>query len=814
MRAMRRMLLIGLLLGLALKGWTQIVVSQGPRPLDRQPDEKMADASRFPESDADPENRLFLPLLKHFTNDQRQFWTSPKELRRPTAWKTFLPFVGFTGALIASDRWMAKQVPTSQVQHSRDFSNYAVFSLVGAAAGSYIFGRFTGNERLRETGFLSGEAALNSTLIAYAFKETTMRQRPYQGTGNGSFWQGGSSFPSEHSALAWSVAGIIAHEYPGPLTKILAYGLASTVTMTRVTGKQHFPSDVFVGSALGWYLGRQIYRTHHDQELGGASWGNLGDDTEDASDKDIAKEPRSPGKMASPFMPLDSWVYPALEKLAAFGYIETAFIGLKPWTRIECAQLLEQAEEAVERGEGAGVGLSELRSRLQEEFAYESGLLDGKRNATARLESIYTRGVSVSGPALTDGDHFGQTFSYDFGRPFRRGTNAQFGGSFDAAFGPAAIFVQAEFQHSPYAPPLSDPIRNFIATRDMVPVPAATASTPIDRPRLLDAYIAVNVKEGWQLSFGKQSLSWGSGPGGSFLFSDNIEPMTMLRLTGFDFRLPSLLRWLGPARIDNFIGRPGAYAYIPHPYIYGNKINFKPFRNLELGFGRTVTIGGKGGVPLTTENFVLSFLGQIRPKYNSVPGDSHASFDWTFHVPKVRNYLVFYGDTYADDDFVPFQDPPRNPFRPGIYLTRFPRLPKLDFHLQATSTESANDAWPTNLNYWNWTYRDGYTNNGNLIGNTVGRMGRAIQFWFNYWISPTNTLQFIYKHNTASSVFVPQGGAWQDYSLRHEMYLHSGLYVKSQLQYEHISRYPLLFSGPQRNVTAVVELGFVPHKSK
>ncbi|MGB9202698.1 MAG: SLBB domain-containing protein [Terriglobales bacterium] len=108
----------------------------------------------------------------------------------------------------------------------------------------------------------------------------------------------------------------------------------------------------------------------------------------------------------------------------------------------------------------------------------------------------------------------------------------------------------------------------------------------------------------------------------------------------------------------------------------------------------------------------------------------------------------------------------------------------------------------------------GYTNNGNLIGNTVGRMGRLIQFWFTYWISPQNTLQFTYKHSTVNRRFVPQGGAWQDYSLRHEMYLHSGLYVKSQLQYENISRYPLLFPGPQRSVTAIVELGFVPHKSK
>jgi polysaccharide biosynthesis/export protein len=108
----------------------------------------------------------------------------------------------------------------------------------------------------------------------------------------------------------------------------------------------------------------------------------------------------------------------------------------------------------------------------------------------------------------------------------------------------------------------------------------------------------------------------------------------------------------------------------------------------------------------------------------------------------------------------------------------------------------------------------GYTNNGNLIGNTAGRMGRLVQFWFSYWISPQNTLQFTYKHNTVNQRFVPQGGAWQDYSLRHEMYLRSGLYVKSQLQYEHISRYPLLFAGPRRNATAIVELGFIPHKSK
>jgi hypothetical protein len=690
-----------------------------------------------------------------------------------------------------------------------------VFSLVGAAAGSYAFGQFAHNDHLRETGFLSGEAALNSTLITYALKAATMRQRPYVEGGNGSFWQGGSSFPSEHAAIAWSTATIIAHEYPGPLTKLLAYGLASTVTLTRVTGKQHFPSDAVVGSALGWYLGRQIYRAHHDAELDGASSDDLQSDVlQNYDDEDAEKGPRPPGKMGSSYVLLDSWVYPALERLAAFGYTDTAFVGLKPWTRMECAHLVEQAGEALQESEGVEKDLLELESGLRAEFAYEFGLLAGERNVTARLESVYVRGVSASGPALTESDHIGQTFSYDFGRPFRTGTNAQFGGSLSATFGPAVIFMRAEFQHAPSAPALSGAVRNFIATSDLVPVPQAAAFTPVNRMRLLDAYVAMNLREGWQLSFGQQSLSWGPGPGGSFLWSDNSEPIPMLRLTQSDFRLPGLLRVLGPARVDGFFGRLEGHTYIPRPYVYGNKINFKPLRNLEIGFGRSVTIGGKGGNPLTSKNFLLSFFGQTSSQLKSVPGDSHASFDWTFYVPKVRNYLVFYGDLYADDDFVPFQNPPKNPFRPGIYLTHFPWLPKLDFHMEAASTESPGDPYAPLLNYWNSTYRDGYTNNGNLIGNTVGRMGRSIQFWFRYWISPKNTLQFSYKHNTVSKDFVPQGGSWQDYSLWHEMHLHSGLYVRSQLQYEHISRYPLLFPGSQRNLTAVVELGFVPHPSK
>src|SRR4029077_2921915 len=150
------------------------------------------------------------------------------------------------------------------------------------------------------------------------------------------FWQGGKSFPSDHSAAAWSVASVLVHEYPGPMTKILAYGAASAVSAARVTGDKHFAADVFVGSALGWYMGRQEYRAHHDAQLDGGNWST-------SSDSDA--EPRAPANMGSPPVPLDSWIYSALARLSALGYVQTAYLGMRPWTRMECARLLGEASE-------------------------------------------------------------------------------------------------------------------------------------------------------------------------------------------------------------------------------------------------------------------------------------------------------------------------------------------------------------------------------------------------------------------------------------------------------------------------------------
>jgi membrane-associated phospholipid phosphatase len=110
---------------------------------------------------------------------------------------------------------------------------------------------------------------VDSLAVSEVLKAVSMRERPTVDNAKGKFFQSSvgldSSFPSNHAIVAWSSAAVIASEYDGLLTQVLAYGLATGVSTTRVLARQHFPSDVLVGSAVGWMIGR--YVVHHRRRL-------------------------------------------------------------------------------------------------------------------------------------------------------------------------------------------------------------------------------------------------------------------------------------------------------------------------------------------------------------------------------------------------------------------------------------------------------------------------------------------------------------------------------------------------------------------
>jgi membrane-associated phospholipid phosphatase len=754
--------------------------------------------------DESSENTIGLQLIKNIAQDQRALWTSPSHLRLGNAdW--LVPFAGITVELMSTDQSVIfhESNSPSTLKKYQNLSNYGIAGMAGAVGGMYLWGRATHDPHKREAGILSGEAALNALLMTTALKYATGRERPTVDYAAGKFWWGGDSFPSDHAATAWAMASVLTHEYLGPLTKILAYGAATAISLARVRAKDHFPSDVFVGAGIGWLTGWQIYRTRHNSEVGGGV-------PEVLSGSPIAQSERTTGAMGSPYVQLDSWIYPLFDRLIAMGAMDDAILGMKPWTRLECARLLNEAEDRFADADEE-TQPARLYKSLRQEFAPELKLLEGGSNTTIRLESVYTRFTEISGPPLTDGFHFGQTLYNDFGRPFEQGFNSVAGFSGWATAGRWVVYARGEYQHAPSGTAIPAKAETVIANVDAVPFVTPTPAPERNQATLLDAYVGFNLGN-WLISFGQESMWWGPGASGPLLFSDNAPPVQMFHIDRVSpFRLPWIFKLLGPARWNLFFGRLQGHLLSPNPFFHGEKMSFKPTRNLEFGFTRTVVVGGEGR-PLTPYRLYLTYFSAtsylVKPA-NKDPGKRDGGFDFTYRVPWLRNWLTIYNDSISADDVSPLAAPRRAGISPGLYLTHFPRFSKLDLRVEAPLTDTVVTDGAGRYIYWDNYYRDLYTNRKVLMGNWVGRDGQAIQATSRYWLSARSSLQFGYRHEKIDVKYLPGGGTINDASVRAEFQVGREWSASTAFQYEQW-QIPLLAPNLQRNVSASFQLVFWP----
>jgi len=762
-------------------------------------------------------------LVSHITDfaqDQKQIWTSPAHIRLADApW--LVPLAGVTAGLFATDRQYSASLSTnpSTISRYKNISNVGIAGLVGAGAGMYLMSFPSHNEHWRETGFLAGEAALNSLIPIEVMKYSLGRERPDQRNGSGAFFQGGTSFPSEHATAAWAIAGVFAHEYPGTLPKLVSYGLASAVSFSRVRAGQHFPSDVFVGSVLGYLIAQSVYTRHHDPELRGSSWDSPREFVEGG-------RAHSPAHMGSPYVPLDSWIYPALERLAALGYVPTAILGLRPWTRLECARQVNEAAE-LQPDADAPPEIQELRQALTQEFAPEFELMSGETNVHAQVESVYTRAMGISGKPLTDNHHFGETVLNDYGRPFQEGFNSVAGASGWTVAGPFVMYTRGEYQSAPSAPSLSPAALGFISGEDGLPPnapPLPVVAT--SRFQLLDAYVGMNVGN-WQFSFGKQSLWWGPSKAGTMLFTNNVEPLNkMFRISRVSpFRLPWVFGYLGDIRFEAFIGQMSGQEFInnsgvfitgvqgqygqslnPQPYLSGGKISFKFTPNFEFGMGKTTIYGGPGN-PLTLKTF---FQSSLAVHVNGLSlGDGRSGVDFSYRVPKLRDWLSFYGEGFAEDEISPINYSQKSVWQGGLYFAKVPELSKLDLRLEGGFTSPVDFAACNACFYNNFQYVNGYTNRNELIGTWIGRAAQGEAVSSTYWFTPRKKIGIEFRHRKIDRQYLPQGGTQNDLALNADFALKSGFQFSGTAQYERW-QIPLLATNRQSNVTVLFQFGYWP----
>jgi membrane-associated phospholipid phosphatase len=795
---------------------------------------KAKQASDRSSADPDPwvsSGRGFTGLGKDFLGDQKQMWTSPVRLRFSDAdW--LVPVGGFAAGLFVTDRDISAHLSTDPktISHYKTISTAGVAALVGTAGGMWLLSYPAHREHWRESGFLAGEAAADSLVAVEALKYTLRRERPYQGDGSGAFFQGGTSFPSEHAAAAWAVAGVISHEYPGLLPKIAAYGLASLVSYSRIRGRQHFPSDVFIGGMIGQTVAQDVFSRHHDPELGGGEWRSL---------SALAKAWESGGtqNLGSPYVPLDSWIYPALDRLAALGLIDSAFSGLRPWTRRECMRQLIEAEDKLGNVDAGSDEASRLVEALQREFRSESEAVgDGSDGAGFRLESVYSRTEHISGKPLTNGYYLAQSQFDDFGRPYGQGWNTVNGFSSYSTWGPWVAYVRGEEESAPSIPAYS------LATREAfqvyadknqngphLPLMPGTPTAAVSQFQLLDTYVGVMLSN-FEVSFGRQSLWWGAGQGGSLDFSDDIQPINMFRINRTTpLKLPSFLGWLGPMRGEFFLGQLAGQDFIfsplgvvgqwgqslnPQPLINGQHISFKPTRNFEFGFYRTTIFGGPG-YPFTLKSFGRSLLsaGNAGPGTPNKPGNRTSAMDFSYRLPRLRDWVTFYGEAYTDDQFSPIGYMDRSAWDAGLFFSHLPRLAKMDLHVEGTYTDvpGGQDQIGPGSFYSDGTWRSGYTNNGYLIGNWVGRGGQGAQAWTNYWFNARNRLQFSFRHQKVSQQLEPGGGSLTDISVRGDYWVRPDVSISASVQYERWL-FPVVQPNIERPVSATLQIQFAPQK--
>ena len=209
----------------------------------------------------------FKKSVRRFGKDQADIYSAPFR-RSNLKWDAL--FLGGTGLMIATDSNASGAISGNHINVSRNISNTGFYGTSAAAGVLWLSGMATHNDHARETGALSAEAVANAVPFYLGVQLLSGRQRPNQGNGNGLFWRNNalnSSFPSGHALFTWSMASVIAHEYPRPWVKWLVYGTATAVSVSRFTGREHFPSDVVVGSAIGYLIGRHIFHAHCKEGL-------------------------------------------------------------------------------------------------------------------------------------------------------------------------------------------------------------------------------------------------------------------------------------------------------------------------------------------------------------------------------------------------------------------------------------------------------------------------------------------------------------------------------------------------------------------
>lgn len=537
----------------------------------------------------------------------------------------------------------------------------------------------------------------------------------------------------------------------------------------------------------------------------------------------------------SAYIPMDSWIYPAMSRLYSLGYGDTQFASMRPWTRQSVTHMLDESEDDVREGnsEEAQQILLSVRRQLTEEVAATN---NGDRGTVYGTETLYDRAMVISGTPLRDSYHLGQTIVNDYGRPYQNGFNNLLGFSAIAERGRFSLYIRGEYQHAPSADGYSSNLAQILSISDQIPysgynlnqatVPAGpiAAANPF---RLQEASLSFYIA-GHEVSGGKTDSWLGPAQGGSLAWSNNAENIYSFRINRVEpLRIPLLSRLLGPVRYDFFYGSLKGHTDPNHPYVHSEMFAFKPTVNFEFSFQRTVIFGGAGHEPITLHTFLRSFFSindtTANEKSSALdPGARFSSFTVNYRLPFVRKYATFYVDSLVHDDVTPISAPRRAAIRTGLYLSHLPGIPRLDLRAEGAFTDPrVTRSIGGTFIYDEGIQLQGYTNKGFILGDWMGREAKGGQAWLTYHISGNQWIQaeYLNKKNDkdfpgqyvpALNVYLNSGTTQNQFKVDVvKRFMHDNLELDGSFQFERWKA-PLYKTGAQNDTVTAVKLTFYP----
>jgi len=291
--------------------------------------------------------------------------------------------------------------------------------------------------------------------------------------------------------------------------------------------------------------------------------------------------------------------------------------------------------------------------------------------------------------------------------------------------------------------------------------------------RLNRAYVTWNFK-GLSFLFGRENVIWGNAESGDLLFTNNVRPWLMFKVENDSYKkFPWILEKLGEYKFSTFVSELEKERERSYAHVWGMRLAWRPFYNLEIAGTRAIQFGGEGRPNYTSlHDFWELFTANNENVWDSSPeahyydNNQYASIDITYYADWLGRlrFQPFKGGklyfVHAGDDAIKpvgpggFPLPTRAAHVLGISLT----TGFTDVTFEYTETADDSGVW-----YTHHMYPDGFTYHKFVIGNAIGGDSKSI-YWSVSHDFDWGNLRFTYN------------------------YIKHGVYTRSLKEKEHVYR--------------------------